>query len=307
MRIICPRCDATYDIPERAVPVSGREVQCSACTHAWYQLPPNSAIPPGPLALPPEASGGADAGPPDSARTVAEPPPPPRRKIDPDVLRVLREEASREHKARRKPPAEPLETQPDLGPLDPPARPSPHLSAAPSPAPAGAGVEGLRARLARLQAAEGAADRAVWSRGEDEHGAPAARPGPRPDASAPQRAAPPGTAAPAGPPKTGARPAAGEPASHVPPAGPRARLPVKVSAQELALIAEREQQRGFRWGFGLTAGFAAAALVCYLVAPSLAQSVPATAPLVRQVVQTGAAVQTALVEFLAPVTALVGG
>jgi predicted Zn finger-like uncharacterized protein len=42
MRIHCPNCTRQYSIPDRAIPDDGREVQCAACGHVWYQLPAHS-------------------------------------------------------------------------------------------------------------------------------------------------------------------------------------------------------------------------------------------------------------------------
>ena len=39
MRLICPNCGAQYEVDERAIPDAGRDVQCSNCGHAWFQLP----------------------------------------------------------------------------------------------------------------------------------------------------------------------------------------------------------------------------------------------------------------------------
>ncbi len=41
MRLVCPNCDARYEVPDDAIPDGGRDVQCSACGHAWFQLPPD--------------------------------------------------------------------------------------------------------------------------------------------------------------------------------------------------------------------------------------------------------------------------
>ncbi len=41
MRLICPNCDAQYEIDVSAIPESGRDVQCSNCGHAWFQVPPD--------------------------------------------------------------------------------------------------------------------------------------------------------------------------------------------------------------------------------------------------------------------------
>lgn len=38
MRLICPNCDAEYQVDDAAIPDAGRDVQCSNCGHAWFQL-----------------------------------------------------------------------------------------------------------------------------------------------------------------------------------------------------------------------------------------------------------------------------
>lgn len=100
MRLICPNCDAVYEVDPAAIPEHGRDVQCSNCGHAWFQLPAEA-----------EARLAAEA-------EVFAPPPavdaPPRRPIDESVLSVLREEAEREAAARRAEGGQ-IETQPELG------------------------------------------------------------------------------------------------------------------------------------------------------------------------------------------------
>jgi predicted Zn finger-like uncharacterized protein len=39
MRLICPKCDAEYEVEAAAIPETGRDVQCSNCGHGWYQMP----------------------------------------------------------------------------------------------------------------------------------------------------------------------------------------------------------------------------------------------------------------------------
>ena len=53
MRLVCPNCGAQYEVDDRVIPESGRDVQCSACGHAWYQMPHGHAEPPE-IAPPPE-------------------------------------------------------------------------------------------------------------------------------------------------------------------------------------------------------------------------------------------------------------
>lgn len=58
MRLVCPNCDAKYEVPEDAIPETGRDVQCANCGHAWYQMRPRAAaaaepvVPPAPVAPP---------------------------------------------------------------------------------------------------------------------------------------------------------------------------------------------------------------------------------------------------------------
>lgn len=39
MRLICPNCDAQYEVPDDVIPDTGRDVQCSDCGHTWFQSP----------------------------------------------------------------------------------------------------------------------------------------------------------------------------------------------------------------------------------------------------------------------------
>ncbi|MGY6632423.1 MAG: zinc-ribbon domain-containing protein [Alkalilacustris sp.] len=94
MRIICITCAAQYEVDDNAIPPDGREVQCSACGTAWIFRPPTLSEP--------EAR-------PDSAAAAV-----PGRRVDPEVLAVLRAEADREVRARRAE-AGILSTQPELG------------------------------------------------------------------------------------------------------------------------------------------------------------------------------------------------
>jgi predicted Zn finger-like uncharacterized protein len=40
MRLICPNCDAQYEVDAMAIPEDGRDVQCSNCGHTWFQGSP---------------------------------------------------------------------------------------------------------------------------------------------------------------------------------------------------------------------------------------------------------------------------
>lgn len=129
MRLICPNCDAEYEVDDAAIPENGRDVQCSNCGHAWFQLPPDVEA-----AMDAEDAlfGAMQAD--DSSADVSEddedddlagrPEPSPeavasaealRRSLDTRVLTVLREEAEREAAARKAEAASTLETQTELG------------------------------------------------------------------------------------------------------------------------------------------------------------------------------------------------
>ncbi len=133
MRLICPNCDAEYQVDDAAIPDGGRDVQCSNCGHAWFQLPADvesareaeeelfgedaaesdAAADPAPPTVDPQPVGAGTA---DSAGDAdedspaplpveaAEAPPavvPTRQSLAESVLSVLREEAERETAVRR--------------------------------------------------------------------------------------------------------------------------------------------------------------------------------------------------------------
>ncbi|MEQ6250090.1 zinc-ribbon domain-containing protein [Sulfitobacter sp. HNIBRBA3233] len=113
MRLICPNCDAQYEVPDDVMPATGRDVQCSNCGQTWFQHHPDHA----PAELPQDDPVTADD------EEVAPPPPPPppapepkRKQLDPAVADILRQEAEAEQAARRAGQSGGgLESQPDLG------------------------------------------------------------------------------------------------------------------------------------------------------------------------------------------------
>lgn len=126
MRIICPNCDAQYEVDDTAIPDGGRDVQCSNCGHAWFQdkidgqEAVTAALYDDPEKEMTEVPLAVDQIDEEDAETAPEPVVP-KRSLDDAVLSVLREEAERELSAR-KAEAEALETQGDLG-LPPPVSP----------------------------------------------------------------------------------------------------------------------------------------------------------------------------------------
>lgn len=45
MRLICPNCEATYEVPDDVIPEAGRDVQCSNCGDTWFQHHPDHEPP----------------------------------------------------------------------------------------------------------------------------------------------------------------------------------------------------------------------------------------------------------------------
>lgn len=149
MRLICPNCDAQYEVPDSVMPPEGRDVQCSNCGQMWFQAHPDAEQDgEEPVSKPVKESKESvvpdedDTPEPDTAPVVDEPaakeeegdttepepepetepeetPPPRARKpLDPAVADVLREEAELEKKARENETAGSMESQPDLGLTD---------------------------------------------------------------------------------------------------------------------------------------------------------------------------------------------
>ncbi|MFT6022255.1 MAG: putative Zn finger-like uncharacterized protein [Ascidiaceihabitans sp.] len=106
MRLICPNCDAQYEVPVDVVPTEGRDVQCSNCGQTWFQHHPDHE---------PATEEDVQADTVDEAEERAEAPQEPqRREIDPAVADILRQEKEHETQLREQD-AGGLESQPDLG------------------------------------------------------------------------------------------------------------------------------------------------------------------------------------------------
>ncbi len=147
MRLVCPNCDAEYEVDPSVIPDGGRDVQCSNCGNAWFQMSPEAEAelaaeealfdaPTAPTVMAAQATPAPTIATEPEDEDENPPPPPteaPRRSIDESVLSVLREEAARETEVR-KAEAPVVETQPDLG-LEAPA----------------AGLGAVARRLARLK------------------------------------------------------------------------------------------------------------------------------------------------------------
>lgn len=276
MRLTCPNCGAQYELAEGVIPPEGRDVECSACAHVWFQRArsplrtPAPVTPPAPAApVPPPAS--IQFAPFEDEATPAPRLPdfapipddeddapaaiPPRRPLNESLLAVLREEAERESAARRAE-ASRFEFQPDLGLAEPP-RPAPP-AAAPQPANPAVAVAPPR------------------------NAAPVAEP----VAPAPEPLASPGPAPadPLPPPPPAPRPVLADPEAigatltSTRPADPP-RLPEPQAAAAAPAEAEARRATGFWWGFLLALLIAGAAGGAYWRAPQLAAAWPAAAPI----------------------------
>ncbi|MFA8441060.1 zinc-ribbon domain-containing protein [Yoonia sp.] len=115
MRLICPNCEAQYEVADDAIPPGGRDVQCSNCQVSWFQTekPTVPGRDTSQLITPQESEITEDTPPaqePAEVETPAEEPEavmaepdtpepepapqPQRRPLDDAVANILREEAS---------------------------------------------------------------------------------------------------------------------------------------------------------------------------------------------------------------------
>jgi predicted Zn finger-like uncharacterized protein len=69
MRIVCPSCEAEYEVPESIVASGPRKVRCHKCAREWQVMPP-----PGMTVAPPPPPEPAAAPMPDTPRAPAPPP-----------------------------------------------------------------------------------------------------------------------------------------------------------------------------------------------------------------------------------------
>ncbi|MEY8096736.1 zinc-ribbon domain-containing protein [Falsihalocynthiibacter sp. S25ZX9] len=163
MRLICPNCDAHYEVESRLIPENGRDVQCSSCGDTWFQAAATqdddiksdleddifaeNADQTGDQDAPEieeivEAEPAAQA---ESATTTAQGPE--RASLDSTLMQVLREEAERETQARLSEGGANLETQTDMG-LEAPEQRSKSFPDEPDV------EEAVRERTARLRGIE---------------------------------------------------------------------------------------------------------------------------------------------------------
>lgn len=126
MRLVCPNCEAKYEVPDDAIPDTGRDVQCANCGHGWFQM---RARPASSTALPATAPERAAAEPKPSAE---EQPPAPTVDTAPEVTAEVAAKATAE------PAAEPVRSEPAPPPVAEPApeeKPVSSAETAPVPEP----------------------------------------------------------------------------------------------------------------------------------------------------------------------------
>ena len=92
MRLVCPNCKANYEIPPNAVPIGGREVKCDSCGHSWFQTR-HKKTKEKKLTKPDIKIANEDIIEVESSGSN-------KKKIDPSVIKILKEEAKREIEAR---------------------------------------------------------------------------------------------------------------------------------------------------------------------------------------------------------------
>ena len=245
MRLICPNCGAQYEVDSSMIPDEGRDVQCSACGHTWYQLPEGAEA-----VAEPEIADDLDDDveetveveetvdvdedveveevveveeAPEPVAATAPLPPKPSERLDENILGILREEAQRESDARRAEQAEALEMQPELGLPD--EEPAPRLSTRPEPR--------------RID-------------DEDDEDELVAAPGSRGDLL----------------------PDIEEINSSLRPASEHAEA---AEVSDPMVLAARERS-GFRWGFTLMIVLAALLVIAYVFAPQIGRQAPALEP-----------------------------
>jgi predicted Zn finger-like uncharacterized protein len=241
MRLICPTCNAQYEVADNVIPEGGRDVQCSSCGTTWFQKPVSDIRPASKPVVAPRRPVQQDE-PRWQAETQDATPPRPVPRVSDDAASILREEAMRELKARlSERPA--VETQADFGlmpPIETPRRPRPEPveAEAPTPTPPAAA-------------------------------APAPRPAPERPAPAAQAPTPAPAPAPAPTGRNRLPDIEEVAATHSARAGATGGV---ANAQQAAY------RRSFRLGFGVSLVAGLAAFAAYVYAPQISARLPAAAP-----------------------------
>lgn len=286
MRLICPGCGAQYEVDDGVIPDAGRDVQCSACGHVWFQksspillsgdeavaLPEDDWEPDGSPEMQMVPALGAAAlrdrlteeDPEDVEEVRAAPAAGevPRRPLDESLLAILREEAEREAQARRAESGLP-ETQEEmvLEPTAPPKAKGRDMSVALALPKVFAAQDPLVMATRRPPVVEKIAV-------ENASPEPAA-----PEPAWLKIAEP----EPAGEPEVVSLPDVGEINSSLRASADRGDEPATLDAPQV--IGQR--RAGFRLGFGSVMLVAAAAIAAYGFAPQIGAAVPPLAPVLE--------------------------
>lgn len=110
MRLICPNCDAQYNVSDDAIPEGGRDVQCSNCQHTWFQT--EKPVVPGREKS--QIVAPVISKPVSEPRQVSVPVPvhqPKKKPLDSAVAEILRQEAMRAQPPAPEPAVAPPPTQ----------------------------------------------------------------------------------------------------------------------------------------------------------------------------------------------------
>jgi predicted Zn finger-like uncharacterized protein len=83
IEIVCPSCQARYQLPEGSIGPDGRKVSCSSCAHKWRAFPEGME----------PAAGEAALEPVEAAPEVVAPPPPPSAMAPSDAAAVVTPQA----------------------------------------------------------------------------------------------------------------------------------------------------------------------------------------------------------------------
>ena len=299
MRLICPNCNAQYEVSDAAIPPEGRDVQCSNCGHGWFHAP-GVVAGPDPLARPPVTPTSWPEAAPPPAASLPEPPAPvdpsflrdaplpededdgpdevppaapvvvpPSRSLDGSLLAVLREEALREAEQRRRE-ALGIEAAGDAGPAAPPpvAEPMPADTPAVTPVAEPAPADPPAATPAAVTQAAGATDPWPELRPRLQ---PIAEPAVLPEAD------PDPDPHPVGPrPRRALLPDIEEINSTLRPADGHS-----PAAEMVAGHVPRPSRAAYRAGFMLMIVIALGIATLYVMAPRLAQEMPGAEPALR--------------------------
>ena len=293
MRLICPNCDAQYEVPDDVIPEGGRDVQCSNCGQTWLAGAPPEAV--------------------EEPAPAPEPVAPPEPEPEPDVVSFVEPEPEHEIASFVAPEPEP---EPEPDPFDAP-EPEPayteeidadliaedevvdfeedvSLPPPPDPAPQRRELDPEVARIlqeeaerethARAEAARQAAEETFASQGDldlDSAADPAEQvfDADRPDEDAPDVPEPRDEDAPEAPVYYGdGEMQRSELLPDVEEINDSLRPDEVEETEDEVVVAERRSRSGFRLGFGLVLLIAAVLTLAYTFNDDIGEAVPGMAP-----------------------------